>query len=460
MFTIITHSDVVSPDSRADAAADAELDRYLPAIRQLSDRPLPYPRERFHGRGIITAAGGRALYTCAYVLVNRLRQLGCELPVQVWYRGPSEMSRYMRSLLEAVPNVTCVDAFAFQRRHPETWTDEPLSGFQLKSYAMVHNPFREVLFIDADNVPVADPTYLFDDATYRDVGAVFWPDRYAGHGEGARYRSLADEAWRTIGLSPRDEAEFETGQMLVDKRRCWRELHLALFLNEHSDFFYRWMHGDKDTFHLAWERLETAYAMPARGVEQPGGNGPALYQHDLQGRRIFQHRMSDKWDVGAANVDLPDYVGEAECHRLKHQLAGQWDGIVRKFPWDYAPREREAFEAIIGTPVHCYGKSADPADERLDAVRLAREAAADGCDAPGQVRPLELGAGFWVGRGATPLVSTWRLEPTHRGEVQLVLADKGRRMAELRRTDEKVWAGRQVRFSPVAVALAAPQHAM
>jgi hypothetical protein len=37
-----------------------------------------------------------------------------------------------------------------------------LGGWQLKPYSIVHCPFREVLFLDADNVPLRDPTFLFE----------------------------------------------------------------------------------------------------------------------------------------------------------------------------------------------------------------------------------------------------------------------------------------------------------
>jgi hypothetical protein len=51
-----------------------------------------------------------------------------------------------------------------------------MRGFVLKAYALLHTRFTEVLFLDADNSPVLDPTILFDDPTYASTGCLFWPD--------------------------------------------------------------------------------------------------------------------------------------------------------------------------------------------------------------------------------------------------------------------------------------------
>jgi len=36
--------------------------------------------------------------------------------------------------------------------------------------------FSEVLYLDSDNIPLTDPSYLFDHEVYKRHGAVFWPD--------------------------------------------------------------------------------------------------------------------------------------------------------------------------------------------------------------------------------------------------------------------------------------------
>src|SRR5262249_48229832 len=140
----------------------------------------------------------------------------------------------------------------------------------------------------ADNVPVVNPEFLFDTPQFRDTGAIFWPDRVP-----TRQRRTA-RIWRSCGLRQPKEPEFETGQLLVDKERCWRALRLALWFNENSDFYYQHVHGDKETFHLAFRKLRKLYSLVPKPLHSLEGT---MCQHDFEGRRIFQHRSNNKWHL-------------------------------------------------------------------------------------------------------------------------------------------------------------------
>lgn len=189
--------------------------------------------------------GGEKYLPSVWVCVNMLRYVGCKLPIQVWHLGPGEMPDAMRERLARL-GVECVDGLDVRKTHPA----RILTGWPLKPYAMLHCPFREVLLLDADNVAVRDPTFLFEAEPYKQAGAVFWPD--------CGRMGLDHAAWALTGVPYRDEPEFEAGQVLIDKSRSWRELLLTMWFNEHSDVWYRHLHGDKDTFHFAWRRLGTA----------------------------------------------------------------------------------------------------------------------------------------------------------------------------------------------------------
>ncbi len=134
----------------------------------------------------------------------------------------------------------------------------------------------KVLFLDADNGPVRDVTYLFDTPQFQEHGAIFWPD-YACW-------TLKPEVWHIFGMDwmvpqAQKEIAFESGQYLIDKTRCWRELRMALWYAEHSDFVFRVVYGDKECFHLAWRKLGTEYAMPRK---VPGWNQHTIVQYDFQ----------------------------------------------------------------------------------------------------------------------------------------------------------------------------------
>ena len=103
-----------------------------------------------------------------------------------------------------------------------------------------------------------------------------------------------------MGVPYRTEPEFETGQMVIDKLRCWEPLQLALWMNQHADKFYNLIWGDKDTFRFAWHKFGRSFGMiphPAQPLNFPGDAGVAgLCQHDFEGNWLFQHRK-DSWDL-------------------------------------------------------------------------------------------------------------------------------------------------------------------
>lgn len=46
--------------------------------------------------------------------------------------------------------------------------------YTIKVAALLNSGFEDILFLDADNVAVRDPTYLFDTQEYLDTGAMFF----------------------------------------------------------------------------------------------------------------------------------------------------------------------------------------------------------------------------------------------------------------------------------------------
>jgi hypothetical protein len=273
----------------------------------------PYPADRFDGRGIVIPAGGARLFTCAWVAIGVLRRvLGCSLPIQVWHLGPAEMGPPMRALLEE-QGVEVIDAHEVARRHPV----RTLGGWELKPYAIIHSRFREVLLLDADNVPAVDPAWLFDSTEFAETGAIFWPDIV---------RLKADNPIWEISAVPYSNAPtVESGQLVVDKQRCWRALQLTMHMNEHSDFYYQHLYGDKDTFFIAWHRLRQPYAMTSHPPHRPQ---LALYQRDFEGRTIFQHRTGAKWVYDGQNPGIPGFRHEEDCLRLLAELQTVWNGRV------------------------------------------------------------------------------------------------------------------------------------
>ncbi len=124
------------------------------AARACAIEPEPGP-EVGAGAGVVIAAGGLRYFVNAWVCIHMLRDKGCTLPIQLWHLGPDELPPALADLVRPL-GVECVDALAQLARHPA----RHLFGWALKSYAILHAPFRHVLWLDADNVPLQDQTFL------------------------------------------------------------------------------------------------------------------------------------------------------------------------------------------------------------------------------------------------------------------------------------------------------------
>ena len=112
---------------------------------------------------------------------------------------------------------------------------------------------------------------------------------------------------------------------MINKERCWRALQLAFWLNDHSDFFFNHIHGDKETFHLAWRKLKQEYTMAPTPIHPLEGT---MCQHDLRGNRLFQHRNFHKWKAFEANKRVSGFLLEDTCLGFVHDLEKVWDGKI------------------------------------------------------------------------------------------------------------------------------------
>lgn len=359
------------PEALTESNAARLAGEYLESVG-----PCP---DEYHGRGIVICAGGVRYNACAWVTINMLRWLGCKLPIEVWYRGFYEYDEAWLSLVEPL-GVHAVDADEVRARRPHS----NLGGWQLKPYAILNSRFREVLLLDADNVPVVDPTYLFELPEFKAHGGVFWPDQSRTPPQHPR--------WEVFGVEYRDEPEAESGQVLVEKQLSWRALNLCNWYNERSEFFYRFIYGDKDTFTLAWHRAGQRYAMPPRGSQ---GVPFTICQHDFAGRRIFQHRVGDKFSLAQAK-QCRRFLFEDQCLRFIDELREKW------------------------CPLPGLLRALSDAD-LLAMARLSEQRFRLDCDGT-ESRPIRLDGSGRVAHGQGAEMSYWWARAKHR---ELVLFDAG-----------------------------------
>lgn len=111
------------------------------------------------------------LLASAYATIRVLRNvLKCSLPIEIWFHVDEIGGNY--ALLAPLQQLAIyVGRISF---HP---TYNPnAKGFLSKVFAIYNSHFDRVLFLDVDNVPVRDPTFLLSSKEFEANGAVFWPD--------------------------------------------------------------------------------------------------------------------------------------------------------------------------------------------------------------------------------------------------------------------------------------------
>ncbi len=390
-----------------------ELERYRALAREAIERCPPYPSGRFAGRGIVICGGGRKYFTCAWVCINLLRHVGCKLPIELWHLGPYEMSDPMRELVAPL-GVTCVDGYEVRKEHPAL----RLNGWELKPYAIIHSRFEEVLFLDADVVPLINPEIFFERPEYRATGAIFWPD----------FSPLdrKNPIWELTEVEYQYEPSFESGEMVIDKRRCWAELALTMHYNEHSDLYYRFTGGDKDTFHLAWRRLGRRYTLIPHHVHAMGDC--VMNQHDFDGNVVFHHRNNAKWTLDLdRNFHIEGFREEERCFALLRELHERWSGEPSRLPPD-SPQARRLADEVAAIERFVYERVGY--DKRI--LRLRPDQGIDGAGA---------------------LERSWLVRTREDGEPLLCIAGTSSLTCELEARGGGLFAGRWEQFERMPIEL-------
>jgi glycosyltransferase involved in cell wall biosynthesis len=294
-----------SASANKSVPATLRMNQYSRMFENLRENCEKFPAHEFSGRGVVIVAGGQTYLTCAWVCIHQLRRTGCTLPVELWHLGPDELNDEFKAIFQALPDVRCIDAFEVRKQHPM----KTLRGWECKAFSILHSSFTEVLFLDADNMAVVNPTFLFNSVQYLETGAIFWPD--------VQVMEPGRPIWSLLDIPFRLEPEFESGQIVVDKSRCWKALRLTCHLSEFGHEFW-WAgqgggaYGDKDMFRFSWHSIDLNYAIPSFCPTPLDGYG-VLCQRDFSGNRLFQHRTWKKWNLYEHNLHVDDFWFESEC---------------------------------------------------------------------------------------------------------------------------------------------------
>ena len=276
---------------------------------------------------------------------------GCTLPIEI-FSFPQEMTdqpgQGLRGQIEALGNVT------FKTLHSsaklETW-----KNFQIKGESIVKSSFREVLYLDSDNVLLADPAYLFDHYLYKATGAVLWPDITR---DGPR-----NAVWRILDVPcPKYDWQIDSGQMVFDKQAQGGLVHAALLLaaemQKDHDFWFKLSGGDKDTFRYAFYALGLSFTPAPHWLSSFGTmHGYPTEDHTFCGLAMFHYGLSpDDWRYfPEAEPDIETRLSHApplfvHANLLKHSEGynrGQTFTAIKRYAYDKVDHTLERARAIV-----------------------------------------------------------------------------------------------------------------
>ncbi|GBF93630.1 alpha-glycosyltransferase [Raphidocelis subcapitata] len=212
-------------------------------------------------RGILIAAGGPNNLANAAVTVAVLRRhLNCSLPIEVVYFEPGPaldgLKQYITSHSSPGAPVDVIDGadprYAAAAEEQEHVRRVELASFASKVFALTFvTRFQEVLLLDADNLPLVCPDSLFEGEDFKTAGNLFWPDLW-------RDAWVDPSIYSRFGLHAppwegRPEHRLaESGQLLLDRLRHFDAMQWLWLLNSHTEVVYKAVHGDKDTYKLAF----------------------------------------------------------------------------------------------------------------------------------------------------------------------------------------------------------------
>lgn len=234
--------------------------------------------------GIVTTASGRYLHILL-VSVRMLRRTGCLLPVQVFVERIEDFKSSICGLHLPALGASC---YLFSNIIGDNIQDYGVTAFQLKIFAILFSTFENVLFLDADNLAVSDPTPLLIEEPLASNGLVLWPDFWV-----LTASPIYFDVSQQDQLTPTSRPSSESGQLLVSKKRHASTLLLAAYYNFYGPHHYYPLlaqggpgQGDKETYCAAAVALKLSYYVVHEHVDEVG---PKKKDGTIRGIAMAQH---------------------------------------------------------------------------------------------------------------------------------------------------------------------------
>lgn len=208
--------------------------------------------------GIVTTVDPKG-FGMILSMVLVLRRSGSRLPVHVVMDSSTDTVETMCATTLRDLNAHCIfiqDVFAKLDSRPK------IDRFQWKIVSILASPLQNVIFMDADALPVQNPDAIIEPGSepYASTGLITWPDFWMQTASEHFYTIAGD-----IEVPPlTSRATSESGIMIVDKARHADTLLLSAYYNYYGpDFYYAMLtqhgpgEGDKETYFQAALVLES-----------------------------------------------------------------------------------------------------------------------------------------------------------------------------------------------------------
>lgn len=259
------------------------------------------------GDGIVYLGGGQ--YNQLVMLsLKLLRKHGSQLPVEVIIpkRSDFDIDFCNRVLPNMNGNCKIMSDYLPDR------IMSSIGGFQYKTVALLISSFENVLYLDADNLPIKNVDLLFTNKPFIDQHLVLWPDLwrrstspnfydisqiptdstkrirnsyFLGDSRGTGRDILYHDSEGTI-----PEASSETGQILINKKVHFKTLILSMYYNYYGPNFYYPLlsqgaagEGDKETFIAAAHKFGLPYYQVQEFNREFGPIDPETNKHNYFG---------------------------------------------------------------------------------------------------------------------------------------------------------------------------------
>lgn len=331
------------------------------------ERPW-YGYDTTGGAGIVYVGGGKYWAGIA-VGIHMLRHVGCDLPIEVWYRGQCE-TVYPEDVEGMGVRFRDVD-----REGSETGVSSipqgvvASGGWEAKLTAMQLTSFSQVLYLDADAYVVNDPTPLF--AKYSPYMLAYWKD-LPNQERTVRWPNVWDRGSYSGVL------QIQGGQLLINRVTGWHMIHLADFMCQNSNYFFKHMYGDQDAWRVALSALTqsnrpSAHCQIDRAAWESiafvcsASNTPYVV-HRCQGK-LFEHKDIPKGGIKYSNphyhlpreVEVFDFFAKVLNTRSRESTHVFYD-IYSKKLWGSQPsgtgsrvKESQPYVDAVNAFIHARG---------------------------------------------------------------------------------------------------------